>query len=57
MTWVVVWCTDGLGYKHPFPGTFAVIDGNVLHIRNEETFQVEASYSLFNIIRWGLTNE
>lgn len=51
---LVVWCMDGQGYQHPFPGTMAAIDGNVLHVRESESFKIVSSYSLYNVVRWGI---
>lgn len=55
--WLIIWCIDGNGFKHDMPGHIASLDGNVLHVRETDTFKVVASYSLYNVIRWGLTNE
>lgn len=51
---LAVYCTDGVGYHHPFPGTMSAVDGNILHIRDSDTFKIVSSYSLYNVVRWGI---
>lgn len=51
---LVVYCMNGIAYSHPFPGCMSVTDNNVLHIRESEGFKIVSSYSLYNVVRWGV---
>lgn len=51
---LVVYCMNGVAYSHPFPECLSIVEDNVLNIRDKEGFKIVSSYSLYNVVRWGV---